>query len=161
MKIKRLNQRFQAELNLLESRGCCELPAALVDVVKEGLLEEDGCVLLRSLYARSKSVPRSNFLDRTGYECFVNHLHIDVCDAKDGINIGLTFFAAIERLCSDRGVDVPITGILSFDEVGLTVRFHVVRFGERWLCDDLEKYQQEGVAEINVFSPEGGADADR
>ena len=39
--------------------------------------------------------------------------------------------------------------------------FHVARFGERWLCDDLEKYQQEGIAEINVFSPEGGADADR
>jgi hypothetical protein len=40
-----------------------------------GFVEENGCVLLAS-EARTSVVARETGQDDTGYECFINHLHV-------------------------------------------------------------------------------------
>ena len=52
------------------------LPQKLLMVLNGGFVEEDQCVFLSSLKKRTP-VKRIDFPDCTGYECFVNHIHVE------------------------------------------------------------------------------------
>jgi hypothetical protein len=48
----------------------------LLSILARGFVEEKGCVLLAAV-GRASVVARNAGEDDTGYECFINHLHIE------------------------------------------------------------------------------------
>jgi hypothetical protein len=106
-----------------------------------GFVEENGCVLLAS-EAHASGVARNAGEDDTGYECFVNHLHIT------SLAEAVEFARRLESALAVRFADSFIV-IVSFDGREAIVRFHKSRAGQRWLASNLEEYVDEGIAVLN------------
>ena len=97
---------------------------------------------------------RGSFGDETGYEAFINHVHIE--DLLPGATESEIFrgwlrFAdrlarELERAFSHETFDIIVTASDSY-----IVRFHNVRDGHKsWLADDLELHGDEGVMIVRV-----------
>ena len=154
MRIIRANQRFVAEVRRSQCTGCGSLPSPLDDIIKEGLMEFNGCIVLKALLKRSPGLRLSDFPDKTGAECFVNHIHVGDYASTGKLETAFGFFYALAEIAPRSKVAMPLSGIISVDDSSVAIRFHAVRHGEKWLCDDLEQYQCEGVAEVDIYSPE-------
>ena len=128
------------------------LEPPLAQLLRSGLVQEDGCWLLASQVETPRASQRDLFPDRTGYEAFINHLHIsDVLEPGAGPTPGRILSQAIawarelEALLAPRG-DFEIVVAVDREAVeDCNVRFYRRRPGERWLDDDLESYAQEGL----------------
>lgn len=153
MKVIRANKRFLNAIGQVSCNISAALPPPLLDIVKDGLRIVNGCIVLEALQSRCPGLKPSDFPDKTGYECFVNHLHITEYIDADNMEIAIGFFYAIAKLAIIDKVSMPLAGIIGFDDTDVTIRFHVAREGESWLCDDLEEYQYEGIAEVCIYAP--------
>ena len=138
---------------LLDSMSL-SLPFVLADESSESLPEMvtiDGSILLADEYERSRSVSFKDFPDRTGYECFVNHVHVEdyLDDAGLGSNAILKQGIALANKIVEKLLplfpDKLFKVIVAANESGCSVRFHMIRSGENWLSDDLDKYGQEAI----------------
>ncbi len=125
----------------------CILNEELLKLLQPGFTIVNGAVLLKSQKKLVKGIELGNFSDLTGYECFVNHVHIedylgDVVDSDELLKQGLAFaHKTVEGLRSSfPGKRFKV--IVAVNESGCNVRFHQIRDGENWLSDDLEKYQE-------------------
>ena len=122
-------------------------------VLNEGLVYSDGCVLLRSQLKLTQANVRKQFQDDTGYECFVNHVHLEDILASSDICFlleqALVFADELVVLKSSIGVSEPLEYIVGSNDDELTVRFHVLRPGQSWLAADLEGYE-DAVAAIRL-----------
>lgn len=108
------------------------LTPELSGVLAAGFVEENGCVLLAS-QARDPASSRAATHDDTGYECFVNHLHVGTLE--EALEVARRLTAALgERFAGGFVV------IVSFDGREATVRFHRFRMGQTWLSENLEGY---------------------
>jgi hypothetical protein len=104
----------------------------------------DGSVLLKQEYERARHVKLTDFPDRTGFECFVNHLHLPFSGTKESLLSCLGYAIALQRgLTSfeDRKFQV----IVSITKGECTVRFHELRPNESWIAKDLEGYASESI----------------
>jgi hypothetical protein len=133
----RTNQSMREYLSHLQARDSVLSPK-LLSILVAGFVEVEGCVLLAS-EAHNPVAGRAATQDETGYECFVNHLHIK--------NLGeaLEFAQRLSSALAER-FRVRFVVIVSFDGRGATVRFHKLRSGQTWLNEDLEGYSEEGIA---------------
>jgi len=114
------------------------LSPELATVLVAGFMEKEGCVLLAS-EARNSFAARDATQDETGYECFVNHLHVK------NLEEALEFARRLNRALAER-FKVDFVVIVSFDGREATVRFHKLRTGQMWLNENLEGYLEEGIA---------------
>jgi hypothetical protein len=122
------------------------LPDRLSAVLASGLAEREACVFLAAMLEKCSSVKPQDFSDQTGYECFVNHIHIDDYGESDMLRVAVAFMARVSDLLRETYVNVEFRGLISVDESGVTARFHRLRAGQEWLSSDLEGYE-EGVCE--------------
>jgi hypothetical protein len=118
-------------------------PVTLVDI--------GGSVLLENEYrANSGHISVGQFEDRTGYECFLNHVHLPCRRGRRSFLSTFGYIAALRKslaaFCNDRHFLI----IASFSDGECTVRFHQFRQDERWLTDDLEGYELEAILEIDT-----------
>jgi hypothetical protein len=140
---------------LIEECGSkhCSLAEKLWSILREGLVYTDGCVLLRSQLGLTQPDVRQQFQDETGYECFINHVHLEDILASDDtcvlLDQAFAFANALSALKADAGISEPLEFIISSDEGEVNVRFHSVRLGQGWLADNLEAYE-EAVAAIQL-----------
>lgn len=121
------------------------LPDALSKVLHSSFQQQDGCFFLSALLPGATTLSTEDFPDRTGYECFVNKLHIEDYAERDGIEIGLTFADHVIRRFQDKHPEECLRAILSVGGGNCVVRFHVIRPGEEWLAPNLEEYSEEGI----------------
>jgi hypothetical protein len=120
-------------------------------ILSEGLIQVDGCTLLKSLAAGVASDSKAR-MDSTGFECFVNHIHLEDYAAERGCALLEQAFAFVEelrQLAANSGVSEQLVFIIAGDLEDLTVRFHVFRPDQEWLDSDLEHYK-EGVAVLTT-----------
>jgi hypothetical protein len=134
-----------------------EIPGDLRHVLSLGVIEKHGCVLLRALENTAGDFdPRAHF-DRTGYECLVNHVHIDPRDFDDPnpLRGGLAYAQSLVDTLKRGPYQGPFRTILSMNLAQniCTVRFHRIRHGETWISDDLESYLDEGILAIDADGP--------
>jgi hypothetical protein len=132
------NLRMQKLLQKLfrKSEFPKELPRNLKEILNAGFVRRGGCLLLAWSADRSFG---GKGMDRTGYECFVNHIHI--------ANFPHAWLYANElskKLKLSRSGECAV--IVSFDGNDATVRFHKRRPGPAWCAEDLEGYREEAVA---------------
>jgi hypothetical protein len=127
------------------------LSIELLGLVEPGFMVVDGIVLLKTQEQIAKSVKLDNFPDPTGYECFVNHVHIEdylsdsELDSNALLKQGIALANKIVEELSSLFPGKPFKVIVGANESGCSVRFHLVRSGENWLSDDLDKYSQEAI----------------
>jgi hypothetical protein len=130
------------------------LTGQLQKILGDGLTYDDGCLVLKS-QLRLAQPDRGEFQDETGYECFVNHIHLeDILASADRcilLEQALAFAEELAALRSRAGLSEPIEYIIIGDEDEINVRFHISRPGQSWLVDDLETYA-EAVASILLSS---------
>lgn len=116
-------------------------------IVNGGILEENGCYFLKVLYEKKGNATINEFPDKTGYECFVNHIHIDDLvenpKLEDAIAFSKILITSIKKYLNNSAQTISV--IISWDEMSQTIRFHLKRNGENWLTDDLEEYTEEAI----------------
>jgi len=127
-------------LNHLQTRES-DISPELSNVLVAGFVEEGGCLLLAS-EVRDSTVARDATLDDTGYECFINHLHVN------NLVEALEFARRLKNALAERLTGVFVV-IVSFDGREATVRFHKLRAGQIWLNKNLEASLEEGIAVLN------------
>jgi hypothetical protein len=127
------------------------LPQKLLGLLNAGFVEEEQCVFLTQLKKDAK-VTRIDFPDRTGYECFVNHIHVEDYLENGGLSPlemlgrGLALAGEIKERLSRLHGTKHFRIIVTFDGSSCTVRFHSVRPDEEWVDKDLSAYKEEAIA---------------
>jgi hypothetical protein len=137
--------------------GVVTLSSELLRLIEPGFTVKDGAVLLKTQEKLAVDIRPDNFPDLTGYECFVNHVHIEdyLGDAELGSNAlleqGFAFANKIVEELSSLYHGKPFKVIVATNESGCSVRFHLIRNGENWLSDDLDKYGQEAILVLETY----------
>jgi hypothetical protein len=132
-----LYDEIRAE-NLDDSKA---LPQKLLALLNGGFAEEEQCIFL-SLLRKSMPVNRVDFPNRTAYECFVNHIHLEDYLENGGLPplemLGRGIALARElksRLAQLHGAK-HFRVIVAFHSPTCTVRFHTIRPDEEWVDKD-------------------------
>lgn len=128
------------KLLLSETRLKSTLIKPLEQLANDGFEVRDGCYLFRNLL-KSTNATRSSFEDCTGYEAFVNSLHVEDYDSTAPVTQAILFVIAVFHNWNSRKEYPTLVAILSADEFSVVVKFHVRRTGERWLSDNIEGYE--------------------
>jgi hypothetical protein len=128
------------------------LPERLNNVVKNGVVLHNGCHVLRTALKANPHVRIEQCYDRTGYEAFLNHVHV-----KDfGDDRLCVAFAFLQRISDVLGKEFPgkdFLGIVSSTPEGrdCVARFHYRHEGEHgWIGDDLEEGLAEAVCLLDL-----------
>ena len=130
-----------------------------LEILSSPLIQQEECTFLAVLASSAQSVRRTDFLDDTGYECFVNQIHLSdflplssqptlEIILKEGIALGKALFAKL----SEELPWIRFRLIFSVEEEEGTLRFHTMREQESWLANDVEEYQQEGLLILDTPS---------
>lgn len=97
--------------------------------------------------------PNEHFQDRTEFEAFCNHIHINdyfpevgECPEKS-LKLALKILKIWEEKLKVQFPDMKFHLIVSYDEFGAAIRFHKYRIEEgSWInIDNIEGYLENGV----------------
>src|SRR5690554_2407495 len=128
---------------LMKNRVEKTLPMELKKIAKNGFIDKNGCVFLKELANRQTNVNLDDFIDKTGYECFINSLHIDDYVESNFLSYALVFvFELFERWKKNKNLQA----IISVDEFGAVVKLHKDRVGESWIGGNIEDYEEAILA---------------
>jgi hypothetical protein len=119
----------------------------------------EDCVLLKDQWAPNRQhVKITDLPDRTGFECFINHVHLPFEGTNETLIPCLEYAAALQEalmpLTQDRQfrVIVSLSQDDAFPKSACTVRFHQIRPGENWISEDLEGNKSEAILIFDVSS---------
>ena len=154
----KLNRRMAGYLGELRSRNVDAAPLVPGKWPDLSVQQIGDVVLLDSFCKRPCRRP-TDFYAASALECCANKVLVErmldpwlvyVCPL-----LLLTGGLFIAEQVSKRLVGLPgrFNVIVSYDGESCAVRFHKIREGESWLCDDLESYVDEGILVV-----EAGAD---
>ena len=127
------------------------LPQKLLALLNAGFVEADQCVFLLAL-KKVATVERLDFANRTAYECFVNHIHIEDYLENGGLpplellGRGLALARELRQRLSLLHGDKHFRIIVAFPGPTCTVRFHMIRTDEEWVDKDAAGLGSEAVA---------------
>ena len=111
-------------------------------------------LLLKKEFEQAKGVNPSNFPDRTGFECFVNHVHLPFGGTQQSLQSCLEYALALRSQLAEIGQGRRFKVIVSLSDDDCVVRFHELRKNEHWLANDLEAYREEAV--LTMVAGESG-----
>jgi hypothetical protein len=113
---------------------------SLKSIGDAGFVKKDGCYLLRSRAEKLTNAKRTDFQDCSGFECFVNSLHVEDYEKQEPLAQAVLLVNELFGLWEASDPMLHLTAIISADELTVVTRFHVRRRGEQWLSDDIEGY---------------------
>ena len=122
-------------------------PQPLIDFVSSGITAAEGGYFLKAAYEKRGNSTPEHFDDLTGYECHVNHVHLDDHVASTHyLCVSLALVDVILRQWNGSAFSsIPIEIICSTDGDTCTVTFHVMRDNEVYLNPDLESFRNEAI----------------
>lgn len=153
------NQRMEALYQQVRQDNLDDattLSQKLQQLLASPLVEEDGCVFLAQLRARVPTVKLADFKNRTAFECYVNHIHVEDYSENGGflplpmLGYGMAVAQALRDRLAKEKAGKHFHVIVNFDGDHCDVRFHTVRLDEEWLAPDLEEYPQEALAVLDT-----------
>ena len=156
---QQINQRMRALRSGRKDFAARSLNASLSRILQEGLSALHGCIVLNKFKRNAQNVTVADCHDETGYECFLNHLHIgDYVQGSpsEELGQGMLFLSQLANMLEERYPRLAFQLILSCSDSGCTVRFHMVRPNQKWIADDLEGYEDAALFLLTV-SAAGGA----
>ena len=131
------------------------LPQKLLTLLNAGFAEDEQCVFLSAL-RKATPVKRLDFPARTGYECFVNHIHIENYLENGGLpplellGRGIALARELKARLSQLHGGKHFRIIVAFDGLSCTVRFHTVRPDEEWIDKNGAGRAKEAVAVLET-----------
>ncbi len=152
----RANSRMLRTLQRLEREGSRRngLHPELDALVDNGFVECYGCIFLSGFEKSARpNGTKKSLVDKTGLECFANHLHIKdyvKSDPAEQLRQGMMF---AQKLAEALRLSFPRTRfriIVAQNAQGVIVRFHKLRPNEEWLSSDLEAYKDDSIGIITV-----------
>ncbi|WP_230943791.1 hypothetical protein [Burkholderia anthina] len=142
MKINHAMKRALSEVQLN-----CPLNPPLKSIADNGFCFTEGCYFLRSLLG-STNATRGSFADCTGYECFVNSLHVEDYDLAAPLSQAVLLVKEVFAVWRVMQPTLQLVAIISADEFSVVTKFHLRRSGEQWLSDNIDGYD-DPVMSIN------------
>jgi hypothetical protein len=157
----RMNRKMRASLGEADPADFAKdekLSEKLSQLLAQGFTDLGGTIVFRAMCNIAKNVKPENFPDLTGFECFVNHIHIE--DQLDGpamdqtalLRQGIAFALATESQLRSTFPGKPFKVIVAASANGCGARFHLVRPGEEWLASDLDGYKGEAILVLENHS---------
>ena len=146
----KLNNRMSS---LVQTLGVAWPPTEEATISKPLELEfVEDCVLLKGQYERNKHVTMESCFDKSGYESFINHVHLPFLETKESLIDCLSYATALQRAL------LPLAGSRRFRVMvaisdDCTVRFHEIRPGESPASDNIESYKSEAILVFDVDTP--------
>jgi hypothetical protein len=119
----------------------------------------EDCVLLKNQWEPNKQhVKITDFPDKTGFECFINHVQLPFAGTNESLVSCLKYAETLRDsllpLTQDRHFEVIVS--LSDDapspRFACVVRFHQIRPGENSISENLDGYKSEAVLVFDVPS---------
>jgi hypothetical protein len=122
------------------------LPDDLAQILGDGMRIVDDCLVV----GKSDTVPleslRPAVMDKTGYECFVNHVHLkELGDSAAVLGHAVAFCERVSAEAASVAPNRSVRFIISKNGEDWTVHFHTLRPDENYASDDLEGYAEEAV----------------
>jgi len=128
------------------------LEPTLNQIIDRGFEIRDNCYFLTALFPKNTNVTRTSFHDCTGYECFINKIHIEDYDDKSPISQAIQFIFHVFMAWRKFNQILILTSIISIskydidgsnvDRLAVVVKFHIKRPTEQWLAEDIEGYEE-------------------
>jgi len=149
-----MNRRMKASLgdaSPSEFANRDKLDQRLMQFLGQGFTQIDGAIVFTAMRSVAENVKPENFPDLTGFECFVNHIHVEdqleepLVGSRALLKQGITFALAAESQLRSTFPDKPFKIIVAATEGGCGARFHVDRPGEEWLASNLDGYGEEAI----------------
>ena len=144
---------MNAKMSALLAEFHVSIPSSIADwnLLGEPQLTEIGdSVLLKDQLKSTAHVALGVFQDRTGYECFINHVHKPYDSTRVSLQACVQFASRLQSELALIARGRPFQVILSISGKDCTVRFHQRRPNEVWLDDDLEEYVDEAILVLPV-----------
>jgi hypothetical protein len=114
----------------------------LSKILNSGFLKKNDCYFLKAMYKNAK-VKRQDFIDNTGYECFVNSFNIDDYITGNYIEESVFFAKQLLSIWNQLHTSLFLKCIISETDFGAKIRFHVIRIGENWIVEsDVDNFDQ-------------------
>lgn len=146
----KMNKRMISDLvHVRESQ--VRLPSDLLSIIEAGFVEVDGCYFLRAFSLKETNARLENFPDRTGFECFINSLHIDDYVGNEYLISACRFAEKLIDVWWKSKFSYMLNVIVVCDEIGALVKCHVIRENESWLAPDLESYEESILVVNSTF----------
>ena len=123
------------------------LPDDLTKILRDGMRVVEDCLVV----GKSSTVPRlvsvrAAVMDKTGYECFVNHVHLkESGDSAVVLGHAVAFCKRVSAEALSVAPNRLVRFIISKNGTDWTVHFHTLRPDENYVSDDLEGYAEEAV----------------
>lgn len=134
-----MNKKMALEINGMTTVE--NLPPALNKVLHQGFLMLDELMLLAAFKNVKTNVSYQDFQDKTGYECFINSIHIDDYVASNFLAYACLFTEKCFSLWNYSGNHGTLRSIISCDEYGAVIKIHFLRDSESWTSDNLSEYE--------------------
>jgi hypothetical protein len=116
----------------------------------------EDCVLLKNQWEPNKHVKIADCFDKTGFECFINHVHLPFDGTNETLIPCLEYAATLQEALSPLTQDRQFRVIVSlseddeFHKSACTVRFHQIRPGKISISEDLEGFKSEAILVFDV-----------
>lgn len=133
------------------------------NLAESPIIDTSNGITLQPLF--QPHITPKQFQDKTGYEAFINHIHlsyyVEQGEQKEGllnllIQAVLYSYRIKERL-GDRSETFRIDLSLEHDSEEITVRFFALRPNEPYISDDLDDYKLEDVIVWDIDEKQEGA----
>jgi hypothetical protein len=134
----KMNKRMAEEFRHLNFDGKLLSPK-LSNLLSDGFVAMNGCIFLKSLSDLQTNATQPNFPDKTGYECFVNSIHIDDYVDDEYVVNACLFLEALFKSWRQLLNEKVIRAIVAKDEFSTVVKFHIAREGETWIAENIER----------------------
>jgi hypothetical protein len=144
----RANAEMRRLIDALGSPSLPPLSGSILRGLDDGVVEVEGCVLLRAMRPAAGRSDAPPHRDHTHRECSINRHRFDALHGADrALATALTYAGQLVEMLERSGCAGPFRVILSRDPAdrSCNVRFHRLRQDESWLADDLESYGEEAV----------------
>ena len=150
------NKGLMALLRTSDVFGTPATHGSLPGVIETAeFIDAEGCYFIDGLYRHRGNATLDLLHDETGFECFVNHIHLDDYEPRGRLAVALHLCATIEERWSASSYrSMTLRQIVSSDEVGWVYRCHVLREGQSWISANLGHYQ-ELVVVVDSASNDG------
>ena len=150
----RMNQRMRDKIGQSNPSDFAKgekLTKALSQLLAQGFTQLDGAIVFTAAHNLGENVEPKNFPDLTGFECFVNHVHVEdqlerpVSNEIALLRQGIAFALETETRLRSKFPRKPFKVIVASTAHGCGVRFHLRRPGEELLASDLDSYAKEAI----------------
>lgn len=133
----KMNRAMKGALS--ETRLDCSLAPSLKSIADSGFNLRNGCYVLSGLSGET-NVTRESFPDCTGYECFLNSLHVEDYHSVSPLAQAILLVKEVFVVWNAVQRTMRLTAIVSADEFSVVAKFHGQRAGEQWLSNNIEAY---------------------